>query len=153
MKSPHESQRQFFKPVKQLTTVFTPRTGCHEFLRLRQMVVIVEVFTWHIVFRNLVCDHLCHIWISRIFDTVNGVSFERITFFDQLLDTFGVRKGVSEICRVLPACPAESGPVSMCFFRSRFVIFFLRVAQLHLWHGPNVTIPTARGDPFLVRPK
>jgi hypothetical protein len=69
------------QPVKQLTTVFTPHTGCHEFLRLRQMVVIVELFTWHIVFRNLVRDHLCHIWISRIFDTVYGVSFERITFF------------------------------------------------------------------------
>ena len=34
------------------------------------MIVTVQVFAWHIVFRNLVCDHLCHIWIFRIFDTL-----------------------------------------------------------------------------------
>src|ERR1700756_2902323 len=45
------------------------------------MLVVVQVFAWHIVFRSLVCDHLCHIWISRVLDTGYGIRFERIAFF------------------------------------------------------------------------
>src|SRR5215468_5495295 len=62
------------------------------------MLVVVQEFARHVVFRNLVSSHLCHIWISRIFDTVYSIRFERIAFFCQLLHTFGIcNRGVRNL--------------------------------------------------------
>src|SRR6266550_3616534 len=74
--------------TRDLLTGGTLRRYIDEFSHLGQVVVVVQVFAGHIVFRNFVSGNLCDIWISRIFDTVYGIRFERIAFFRQLLHTF-----------------------------------------------------------------
>src|SRR5262252_9543958 len=84
-----------------------PGNRYQEFLALREMLVVVQVFARHVVFRNLVSGHLCHIWISRIFDTVYGIRFEGVAFLCQLLHTFGVcNRGVRNL---LSSSPLSSG--------------------------------------------
>src|ERR1700758_1085610 len=115
------------------------------------MLVVVQVFAWHIVFRNLVCDHLCHIWISRILDTVYGIRFERVAFFCQLLHTFGV--GHRGVRNLLSRSPLSSG------VRPRFHAFFsitLRHVSsplsrdLHSVTRSRRISETARSGPFVV---
>ena len=54
------------------------------------MLVIVQIFACYIVLRNLASDYFWHTRISRMFDPLYGIRFERIAFFCQLVHTFGV---------------------------------------------------------------
>ena len=81
------------------------------------MLVVVQVFARHVVFRNLVSGHLCHIWISRIFDTVYSIRFERIAFFCQLLHTFGIcNRGVRNLLSRPRTAQRSQAPFPYVFF-------------------------------------
>jgi len=51
------------------------------------------------------------------------------------------------------ACPAGLKPRSHAFFFDYVRHILQPCRATHLWRGHNTTIRTARGDPFLVRPK
>src|ERR1700751_2059957 len=80
------------------------------------MLVVVQVFPWHRVFRNLVREHLCDIWISRIIDTGYGIRVEIIAFYCQPLHSFG--GGNRGLRKLLSRSPLSSG------VRPRFHVFF-----------------------------
>src|SRR5215475_163198 len=114
------------------------------------MVVVVQVFAWYIVLRNLVSDYFCHIWIARIFDTVYGVRFERIAFFCQLLHTLRICK---RCVRNLLSRSSLSGGARPRFdalfsFTLRHIFsFWLHVLPLSLAH--DATSESTKGA-FLV---
>src|ERR1700758_153189 len=114
------------------------------------MLVAVQVFAWYIVFRNLVCDHLCHIWISRILDTV----WHSLRTHCLLLPTpplFRSRQsGCPESVESLPLVQRSQAPFPCVFFDHASSCFFPLPRDLHFVTRSRRISETARLGPFLV---
>jgi len=49
-------------------------------------LIFIQIFAGHVIFRHLVGMNFLFVVISRVFHTRYDVSFEGVSFFNQLLD-------------------------------------------------------------------
>jgi hypothetical protein len=55
--------------------------------------IIVQVLAGDVVFGNFARNHLRDIGVFSVLHSVNGIGFERVAFFGQLLNAFRIRTG------------------------------------------------------------
>jgi hypothetical protein len=85
----------------------SPGSSSRALAVLEGFVLVVQILTGHIVFRNLARTDLRDTGIFRVFYPVHSVSFESIPFFSQFFDT--LRVGGGDIWQLLIGSVPERG--------------------------------------------